>query len=97
MRSWLHLDRQFEESADALGSVQVATSRRGRDCRPRSSQEPVAATFEGELYVVDVKLPGIEKGDQAAADHRVELAGLDVSWLIPMEPETASAGSENIE
>ena len=47
MRSWLHLDRQFEESADALGSVQVATSRRGRDCRPRSSQEPVAAIFEG--------------------------------------------------
>jgi hypothetical protein len=47
MHSWLLFARQFEESADALGSVQVMTSRQGLDCRPRSSQEPVAATFEG--------------------------------------------------
>ena len=53
--------------------------------------------MKGERYAVDVKLPGIEKGDQAAANHRVTLAGLDVSWLIPMEPKKASAGSENIE
>jgi hypothetical protein len=47
MHSWLLFARQFEESADALGSVQVMTSRQGLDCRPRSSQKPVAATFEG--------------------------------------------------
>jgi len=43
--------------------------------------------LRGEHYAVDVKLPGIEHGDQAAANHRVELAGLEVSWLISMEPE----------
>ena len=47
--------------------------------------------MRGEHYAVDVKLPGIEHGDQAAADLRVKLAGLDVSWLIPMEPKKASA------
>jgi len=47
--------------------------------------------LRGERYAVDVKLPGIEHGDQAAADRRVNLAGLEVSRLIPMEPKTASA------
>ena len=47
--------------------------------------------MRGEHYAVDVKLSGVEKGDQAAADLRVTLAGLEVTWLIPMEPKTASA------
>ena len=44
----------------------------------------------GERYAVDVKLPGIEKGDQAAPDRRVNLVGLDVTWLISTEPKKAS-------
>jgi len=36
-------------------------------------------------------LPGIESDDQAAADLRVTLVGLEVTWLISMEPEMASA------
>ena len=47
--------------------------------------------MKGECYSVDVKLLGIVHGDQAAADLRVTLAGLDVTWLISMEPKKASA------
>ena len=47
--------------------------------------------MRGERYDVDVKLPGIEHDDQAAANLRVKLAGLEVSLLKSTEPEKASA------
>ena len=86
------LARQLGKSADAL------RMRFGN----RDSTKALDAAYEapgsfwrlhlkGQLCSVDVKLPGIEKGDQTAADHRVELAGLEVTWLMSMEPEIASA------
>lgn len=47
--------------------------------------------LKDERYAVDVKLPGIDHGDQAEADTRVKLAGLEVSWLVPVGAARPSA------
>jgi hypothetical protein len=46
--------------------------------------------LKGGRYAVDVKLPGIELGNQSAADLRVKVAGLEVSWLICTESKSCS-------
>jgi hypothetical protein len=49
--------------------------------------------LEVDCYAVDVKLPGIEKGDQKGAELGVKLVGLEVTRLIPIELKKASAGA----
>jgi hypothetical protein len=41
--------------------------------------------MQGERYSVDVKLPGIEAGDGAAAASRLIAAGLECSWIMPRQ------------
>lgn len=38
--------------------------------------------IQEERYAVDVKLPEIEAGDNAAATSRLVAAGLECSWII---------------
>ncbi len=89
--SWQVLARQLGKPADAL---RVHFSRSGMQTLDAAYAAPGSfwrLHLKGERYAVDVKLSGIAWGDQSAADIRLKLAGLEVSWITPMEPKRPSA------